>query len=166
MTDFGRVAVLMGGWSAEREVSLSSGKAVLAALKSQGIEAFAVDVKRQELSNALVGKCDRVFNILHGTWGEDGRVQGLLDTLDIPYTGTGVRGCALTMDTPTLEPSLAGLTTTGKPCCSPILLAAVTHDSRSLTVCHSGVLIPLCKQTTLVNALSIVSAQPRTPVPV
>ena len=98
MTDFGRVAVLMGGWSAEREVSLSSGKAVLAALKSQGIEAFAVDVKRQELSNALVGKCDRVFNILHGTWGEDGRVQGLLDTLDIPYTGTGVRGCALTMD--------------------------------------------------------------------
>lgn len=98
MTEFGRVAVLMGGWSAEREVSLSSGKAVLEALQSQGIDAFAVDVKRQELSNALVGKCDRVFNILHGTWGEDGRVQGLLDTLDIPYTGTGVRGCALTMD--------------------------------------------------------------------
>jgi len=96
--DFGRVAVLMGGWSAEREVSLSSGRQVLDALLSQGIDAFAVDVERAELSNALVGKCDRVFNILHGTWGEDGRVQGLLDTLGIPYTGTGVLGCALTMD--------------------------------------------------------------------
>ena len=98
MHEFGRVAVLMGGWSAEREVSLSSGKQVLDALKSQGIDAFAVDVRREELSDALVGKCDRVFNILHGTWGEDGRIQGLLDTLDIPYTGTGVLGCALTMD--------------------------------------------------------------------
>ena len=96
--NFGRVAVLMGGWSAEREVSLSSGRQVLDALLSQGIDAFAVDVERAELSDALVGKCDRVFNILHGTWGEDGRVQGLLDTLGIPYTGTGVLGCALTMD--------------------------------------------------------------------
>ena len=75
--NFGRVAVLMGGWSAEREVSLSSGRQVLDALLSQGIDAFAVDVERAELSDALVGKCDRVFNILHGTWGEDGRVQGL-----------------------------------------------------------------------------------------
>ncbi len=96
--NFGRVAVLMGGWSAEREVSLSSGRQVLDALVSLGIDAFAVDVERTELSSALVGKCDRVFNILHGTWGEDGRVQGLLDTLGIPYTGTGVLGCALTMD--------------------------------------------------------------------
>ena len=96
--DFGRVAVLMGGWSAEREVSLSSGRQVLDALLSKGIDAFAVDVERNQLSDALVGKCDRVFNILHGTWGEDGRVQGLLDTLGIPYTGTGVLGCALTMD--------------------------------------------------------------------
>jgi len=77
---------------------LSSGRQVLDALLSKGIDAFAVDVERSELSNALVGKCDRVFNILHGTWGEDGRVQGLLDTLGIPYTGTGVLGCALTMD--------------------------------------------------------------------
>lgn len=94
----GRVAVLMGGWSAEREVSLSSGGQVLDALLSVGIDAFAVDVERRDLSDALVGKCDRVFNILHGTWGEDGRIQGLLDSLDIPYTGTGVLGCALTMD--------------------------------------------------------------------
>lgn len=96
--DFGRVAVLMGGWSAEREVSLSSGSQVLDALQRAGVDAFAVDVDRHELSNALVGKCDRVFNILHGTWGEDGRIQGMLETLDIPYTGTGVLGSALTMD--------------------------------------------------------------------
>ncbi len=96
--DFGRVAVLMGGWSAEREVSLSSGRQVLDAMQGVGIDAFAVDVERHELSEALVGKCDRVFNILHGTWGEDGRIQGLLETLDVPYTGTGVMGSALTMD--------------------------------------------------------------------
>ncbi len=96
--DLGRVAVLMGGWSAEREVSLSSGQQVLDALLSKGVDAFAVDVERDQLCDALLGKCDRVFNILHGTWGEDGRVQGLLDVLDIPYTGTGVHGCALTMD--------------------------------------------------------------------
>ena len=96
--DFGRVAVLMGGWSAEREVSLSSGRQVLDALVNAGIDAVAIDVERHELSDALVGKFERVFNILHGTWGEDGRVQGLLDTLGIPYTGTGVIGSALTMD--------------------------------------------------------------------
>jgi len=65
--DFGRVAVLMGGWSAEREVSLSSGRQVLDALVSKGVDAFEVDVDRGELTNALAGKCDRVFNILHGT---------------------------------------------------------------------------------------------------
>lgn len=96
--DFGRVAVLMGGWSSERAVSLSSGRQVLQAMQASGIDAFAVDVERRELSDALIGKCDRVFNILHGTWGEDGRIQGLLDALDIPYTGTGVIGSALTMD--------------------------------------------------------------------
>jgi len=79
-------------------VSLSSGRQVLDALLGQGINAFAVDVERRQLSDALVGNCDRVFNILHGTWGEDGRIQGLLEALDIPYTGTGVTGSALTMD--------------------------------------------------------------------
>jgi D-alanine-D-alanine ligase len=97
-SDYGRVAVLMGGWSAEREVSLNSGQQVLAALTSAGVDAFAVDVARDQLSNALVGKCDRVFNILHGTWGEDGRIQGMLDMLGIAYTGSGVLASALTMD--------------------------------------------------------------------
>ena len=95
---FGRVAVLMGGWSAEREVSLNSGAPVLQALHTAGVDAFSVDVEKEELCNALVGKCDRVFNILHGTWGEDGRIQGLLDMLEIDYTGSGVLASALTMD--------------------------------------------------------------------
>lgn len=96
--DYGRVAVMMGGWSAEREVSLNSGRQVLEALQSAGVDAFAVDVARDQLSSALVGNCDRVFNILHGTWGEDGRIQGMLDMLGIVYTGSGVLASALTMD--------------------------------------------------------------------
>jgi D-alanine-D-alanine ligase len=94
----GRVAVLIGGWSAEREVSLKSGEQVLAALQGAGVDAFAVDVQRDELHDALVGKCDRVFNLLHGTWGEDGNLQGFLDTLDIPYTGSSALASALAMD--------------------------------------------------------------------
>ncbi len=96
--DYGKVAVLMGGWSAEREVSLNSGAQVLAALQEIGVDAFAVDVERAALGAALSGKCDVVFNVLHGTWGEDGRVQGFLDTLGIPYTGSGVLASAVTMD--------------------------------------------------------------------
>ena len=96
MTDFGKVAVLMGGWSAEREVSLNSGHAVLAALQSQGIDAQGIDVDRN-IATRLDG-FDRVFNILHGRGGEDGVIQGLLDVLQIPYTGSGVMASALAMD--------------------------------------------------------------------
>lgn len=96
--DFGRVAVLMGGLSAEREVSLMSGTAVLNALLAKGVDAFAIDVGLdicQRLSNE---KIDRVFNILHGPGGEDGCIQGVLETLNIPYTGSGVLASALAMD--------------------------------------------------------------------
>ncbi len=96
MTEFGKVAVLMGGWSAEREVSLNSGHAVLAALKSQGIDAHGVDVDRN-IATQLHG-FDRVFNIMHGRGGEDGVIQGLLDILNIPYTGSDVMASALAMD--------------------------------------------------------------------
>jgi len=97
---FGRVAVLMGGTSAEREVSLDSGRNVLEALQSRGVDAHAVD-GIPALVDALVhGKFDRVFNILHGGrgGGEDGVLQGLLEALEVPYTGTGVLGSALAMD--------------------------------------------------------------------
>jgi D-alanine-D-alanine ligase len=96
MQAFGKVAVLMGGWSAEREVSLNSGQAVLQALKNQGVDAHGIDVDRN-IMNELQG-FDRVFNILHGRGGEDGVIQGMLDVMQMPYTGSDVLGSALTMD--------------------------------------------------------------------
>jgi len=100
---FGRVAVLLGGTSSEREVSLDSGRNVLAALRRRGVEATAVD-GIPALVRALTGPAgrafDRVFNILHGSrgGGEDGVLQGLLEALEVPYTGSGVLGSALSMD--------------------------------------------------------------------
>jgi D-alanine-D-alanine ligase len=98
--DFGRVAVVMGGSSAEREVSLMSGKGVLDALKSRGVDAHAIDGIPALLDAVRAGHFARVFNILHGQHGggEDGVLQGALDSLHIPYTGSGVLGSALSMD--------------------------------------------------------------------
>ena len=96
--DFGRVAVLMGGTSSERAVSLDSGANVLAALQGQGIDAFAVDGIDALVEAIRAGGVDRVFNILHGGDGENGVLQGLLQALGVPYTGPGVLGSALTLD--------------------------------------------------------------------
>lgn len=96
--EFGRVAVFFGGESAEREVSLASGKSVLKALQDSGVDAFGVDTKGDWLAAFLNEKVDRVFLILHGRGGEDGCIQGLLETLKIPYTGSGVLASALAMD--------------------------------------------------------------------
>ena len=96
--DFGKVAVFMGGWSAERNVSLNSGHAVLTALLNQGVDAHGIDVDRNIYQKMAEGNYDRVFNILHGRGGEDGVIQGMLDILQIPYTGSGVLGSALAMD--------------------------------------------------------------------
>ena len=99
MTDsFGKVAVLMGGLSAEREVSLKSGAAVLAALTRRSVDAHDVDVGADIVSVLQAGKFDRAFIALHGRGGEDGVIQGVLETLAIPYTGSGVLGSALSMD--------------------------------------------------------------------
>lgn len=96
--DFGRVAVLMGGNAAEREISLKSGAAVFAALQRQQIDVLAIDVTNSVIA-ALDGLViDRVFNIMHGRGGEDGVLQGVLQTLKIPYTGSGVLASALGMD--------------------------------------------------------------------
>jgi D-alanine-D-alanine ligase len=97
---FGRVAVLMGGTSSEREVSLDSGRNVLEALRAREVDAFAVDGIPALIEAIRAGKADRVFNILHGNkgGGEDGVLQGLLEALGVPYTGSGVLGSALTMD--------------------------------------------------------------------
>jgi len=96
--DFGKVAVAMGGNAAEREISLMSGAAVLKALLSQGVDAFAFDTKTQTLDELKTLGVDRVFNIVHGRGGEDGQLQGALELLGVPYTGSGVLGSALGMD--------------------------------------------------------------------
>jgi D-alanine-D-alanine ligase len=95
---FGKVAVLMGGWAAEREVSLNSGAAVLQALLAKGVDAHAIDADREVLTTLKDGGFDRVFNILHGRGGEDGEIQGALELLQIPYTGCGVMASAISMN--------------------------------------------------------------------
>lgn len=94
----GRVAVLMGGQSAEREISIRSGTSVLAALLRQGVDAFSFDTKTRPLQDLVIEKVDRVFIALHGRYGEDGTVQGALELLRIPYTGSGVMASSIAMD--------------------------------------------------------------------
>jgi D-alanine-D-alanine ligase len=95
---FGKVAVLMGGQSAEREVSLSSGKGILAALLRKGVDAHAIDVGADIVAQLQKGNFDSVFNILHGRGGEDGVIQEVLEFLNIAYPGSGVAASALSMD--------------------------------------------------------------------
>ena len=94
----GHVAVLMGGFSSEREVSLSSGEGVLKALLSKGVNAEGFDPARRSITELAAGGFDRVFIALHGRFGEDGTVQGVLEYLGIPYTGPGVKASAVAMD--------------------------------------------------------------------
>ena len=92
------MAVLMGGFSSEREVSLNSGAAIVAALQSRGIDAHPFDPKAQDIVQLKALGFQTAFNTLHGTYGEDGTVQGLLEALGVPYTGCGVMASAIGMD--------------------------------------------------------------------
>lgn len=94
----GRVAVLMGGWAAERPISLKSGLAVTQALQAKGVDAVACDVQTLEEVIAITKQYNRAFIALHGRWGEDGTVQALLDSLGFPYTGSGMAASAIAMD--------------------------------------------------------------------
>ncbi|MBI4193902.1 MAG: D-alanine--D-alanine ligase [Betaproteobacteria bacterium] len=98
MNRFGKVAVLMGGRSAEREISLKSGRMVLEALRKKGVDAHAFDPREQGLEQLIAQKFERAFIALHGRFGEDGTVQGALEYLGIPYTGSGVMASSLAMD--------------------------------------------------------------------
>jgi len=98
VAQFGKVAVLMGGRSAEREISLKSGAAVLDALRRAGVDAHGLDVGADALEQLRAGGFDRAFIALHGRGGEDGTMQGALETLGLPYTGSRVLGSALGMD--------------------------------------------------------------------
>ena len=96
--DFGRVALLVGGNSAEREVSLDGGKAVLAAMQRKQVETEMYDGSTALFEAISEGRVDRVFNLVHGPGGEDGAIQGALQLMDIPVTGAGLLGSALSMD--------------------------------------------------------------------
>ena len=98
LTNFGRVGVIYGGNSSEREISLLTGCAIAEALKSQGVDTVAIDVKDQSLEAISAAKIDRAFIAVHGPGGEDGTLQGALEYLGIPYTGSGVMASALAMD--------------------------------------------------------------------
>ncbi len=98
MKRFGKVAVMLGGTSAERSVSLNSGNAVLAALTRQGVDAHAFDPATRSLGDLMADEFDRVFIALHGRHGEDGCMQGALELLQLPYTGSGVMASAIGMD--------------------------------------------------------------------
>ncbi|MDD2666962.1 MAG: D-alanine--D-alanine ligase, partial [Zoogloea sp.] len=97
-SQFGKVAVLLGGTSAEREISLMSGGAVLAALQAAGVDAHAFDPAETDLHILKEQGYDRAFIALHGRGGEDGTVQGALELMGIPYTGSGVMASAIAMD--------------------------------------------------------------------
>ncbi|MEE9302220.1 MAG: D-alanine--D-alanine ligase [Thiotrichaceae bacterium] len=97
-SSFGKVAVLMGGWSAEREVSLNSGQAVLDGLLRMGVDAHKIDVGRDVVAVLQADNFDRVFNIVHGRGGEDGELQGALEIMQLPYTGCGIMASAMSMD--------------------------------------------------------------------
>jgi D-alanine-D-alanine ligase len=98
VNEFGKVGVLFGGRSAEREVSLMSGSGVLKALQGKGIDAHAFDPAERSLAELEAEKFDRVFIALHGRYGEDGTLQGVLEQLGVPYTGPGVMASAIAMD--------------------------------------------------------------------
>ena len=95
---FGKVGVLFGGRSAEREVSLMSGNGVLQALRSKGVDAHPFDPAQRSLGELAAEKFDRVFIALHGRYGEDGTIQGALEQMGLPYTGPGVMASAIAMD--------------------------------------------------------------------
>ena len=98
MNHFGKVGVLLGGTSAEREISLMSGTGVLAALKAKGVDAYGFDPGMRSLAELADEKFERVFIALHGRFGEDGTIQGALELLGIPYTGSGVMASSVAMD--------------------------------------------------------------------
>ena len=136
MQDFGKVAVLMGGFSSEREVSLTSGAAIVAALQSRGIDAHPFDPKEQDIVQLKALGFQTAFNTLHGTYGEDGTVQGLLEALGVPYTGCGVMASAIGMDKYRTKLVWQGLGL-------PVPEFAVLHDNSDFAAIERELGLPL-----------------------
>ncbi len=134
---FGKVAVLMGGWSAEREISLMSGKVVFESLKRSGVDVYSVDVSRESLAQLSQQKFDRAYIILHGRYGEDGVIQGFFETIELPYTGSGVAASAIAMDKVKTKQIWQSLGLPTLPC------ALITKDSNHQEIVKKFGL-PLC----------------------
>ena len=123
ISQFGRVGVLYGGTSSEREISLMSGEAIYAALKKVGVNAVAIDVQTDILLQLNQHNLDYVFIALHGPGGEDGTLQGALEYLQLPYTGSGVLASALAMDKQRCKQLWQGI---GLPTCDFFILSEET----------------------------------------
>lgn len=136
MSKFNKVAVLMGGFSSEREVSLMSGREIVAALQSKDIDAHAFDPAQHPLSTLPENGFQAAFNILHGTYGEDGVVQGALEALGVPYTGSGVLASAIAMDKFRTRLVWAGLGLPNVP-------YMVLHDDSDFSAAESELGLPL-----------------------
>jgi len=130
--EFGKVAVLLGGDSTEREISLLTGNAVLAALKRRGVDAHPFDPAQQPIQSLQTEGFDRAFLALHGPGGEDGLMQGALEWLGIPYTGSGVLACALTMDKLKTKRVVMGAGIAAPPYVVLASLADLPHALREL----------------------------------
>lgn len=143
---FGKVAVLMGGESAEREISLKSGKAVLDALLKRGVKAEAVDVGKDVLTQLSVGGYERAFVILHGRGGEDGVIQGALERIGMPYTGSGVLGSALAMDKYRTKAVWRGV---GIPTPESVLISDETDLNKAATLGFPLIMKPICEGSSI-----------------
>lgn len=137
---FGKVAVLMGGSSAERDVSLMSGSGVLAALQSQGVDAHAFDPAQRPLQELKDQGFERCFIALHGRHGEDGCVQGALELLGIPYTGSGVMASSIAMDKVMTKRVWS---TAGLPMPRQVVLSAGEHDDAACAAAIAALGLPL-----------------------
>ena len=153
MQDFGKVAVLMGGFSSEREVSLNSGAAIVAALQSRGIDAHPFDPKAQDIVQLKALGFQTAFNTLHGTYGEDGTVQGLLEALGVPYTGCGVMASAIGMDKYRTKLVWQGLGL-------PVPEFAVLHDNSDFAAIERELGLPLfVKPAVEVSSVGVVKVK-------
>jgi D-alanine-D-alanine ligase len=137
---FGKVAVLMGGQSAEREISLLSGNGVLAALLSRGVDAHAFDPAQQNMGELKDAGFDRCFIALHGRFGEDGTVQGALELLGIPYTGSGVMASSIAVDKIMTKRVLVA---EGLPTPQHVLLRRGTYTARDVDAAATQLGFPL-----------------------
>lgn len=163
----GRIAVLYGGTSAEREISLQSGAAVIRALSEEGVEVIPVEINENPLQAILDAKADRAFIALHGAGGEDGKIQALLEFLKIPYTGSGVSASSLCMDKVRTKQLLRGV---GLPTPDYALLTENTDwqaainslgDDAIVKPCHEGSSIGMARVATAEELHSAYSAAAR-----